>query len=215
MKKISNININNIAKAISVTILLAISVFSMAQTQVATRSTYAGNKVAILPMTYIGDGNEVRMDEMRYRLQNIAYQYLRNEAIELKFQDPSVTNALLLKNGVHEANFRQFTPGELAEILQVEYVVTGMVNQESRGMSARDNSRRVYHNNRRGRYRNEREISWHTRVREEFSTYIDVSIHNDKGEQLFSRSKHSILSSPGAYRNGLEYLLKRTPLYRK
>ena len=72
--------INNITRTFSVMMLLLISVASKAQTLAVIRPTPAENKVAILPMTYIGDGNEVRQYEMRYRLQSIAYQYLRDAA---------------------------------------------------------------------------------------------------------------------------------------
>lgn len=205
--------INNIIRTFSIAMLLVMSIASGAQTQAVVRSMHAENKVAILPMTYIGDGNEVRMDEMRYRLQSIAYQYLKDEAVELKFQDPSVTNALLLKNGIYESNFRQFTPGELAEILHVEYVLTGTVSQETTGISSMNNSRKVYYNDRRNRY--ERQTHGHTITREQMNTHIDLNVYNDRGENIYSRSRRSILSEAGAYKNGIHYLLKRSPLYNR
>lgn len=205
--------INNITKTLSIAILLLIGVASKAQTSIADRSTRSENRVAILPMTYMNDGNQFRSDEMRYRLQNIAYLYLKGESMELRFQDPAQTNAILIRKGVNENNFRQFTPAELAEMLHVQYVLIGTVSQESIGTSTHDHSRRVDREYRRGRY--ERETSWHGHTREQFNTYIDLSVYNNEGDQIFSRSRRSILSTPDAYRNGLEYLLKRTPLYKR
>jgi hypothetical protein len=201
--------IKNIIKTFSIAVLVVMSTASKAQ----TRSAIAENKVAILPITYISEGSEARMDEMRYRLQNIAYQYLRQDAMELKFQDPAETNALLLKNGVRESNFREFTPRELAEILKVEYVLVGSVSQEVVGMSTMSNTTRGYYTN--GRRRVERETRGHTRTVEDLSTNIDLDVYNDSGEKIYSKSRRSILSTVDAYKAGLQYLLKRSPLHRK
>jgi hypothetical protein len=98
-------------------------------------------------------------------------------------------------------------------MLHVEYVITGMVSQESVGMNITSHSRREYHDRRRGRF--ERETSGHTRAVENMSTYIDLDMYNDRGDKIFSRSRHSILSDVDAYKYGLHYLLKRSPLYKK
>jgi len=198
MKKLNN----NIIKILSMVMLLLMSVTSKAQTQAVFRTVSAENKVAILPITYIGDGNPVRMEEMRYRLQHIAYLCLKESATELKFQDPAETNALLLRNGVNESNFREFTPKELADILKVEYVLAGMVSQESTGTATVSHSNRRDYNHR-GRYG--RQTTGHTKTMEELNTNIDLDIYNDKGETIFSKSRRSILPGVGAYKNAIQY----------
>ncbi len=70
---------------------------------------YQEKTVAVLPIFYIGEGNENKTDGMKYKLQQQAYTYLRKEARELKYQEPSETNALLLKNGVDDNTFRKYT----------------------------------------------------------------------------------------------------------
>jgi hypothetical protein len=209
--------LKNIIKTFSIAILLLMSVASKAQTQAAFRTVTAENKVAILPITYIGEGNDIKLEQMRYSLQNIAHRCLQEEAIELKFQDPAETNALLLRNGVKESNFREFTPKELAEILQVEYVLIGMVSQETEGIMTVSNSYRSFttreyqHN----RVRQERNTSVNTRTRPDINTTVDLVVYNDKGEKIFSRSRRSLLSNMDTYKAGLQYLLKRSPLYKK
>jgi hypothetical protein len=209
--------LNNIIKTFSLVILLIMSVAAKSQTQAVHRRANAENKVAILPMIYIGDGNEMRQEQMRYSLQNIAHRYLREDAIELKFQDPSETNAILLRNGVNESNFRQFTPKELADILQVEYVLVGMVSQQSEATVTTTNSHRSHDTRdyRRHGVREQRNSTTNTRTREDINTTVDLSIYNDKGEQIFSRSRRSLLSNMDTYKAGLQYLLKRTPLYKR
>lgn len=202
--------LNNLIKSLAMVLIIASGTTAKAQTQAVFRLPVAENRVAILPITYISEGNDTRMDEMRYRLQTIAYQYLRSDALELRFQDPAETNALLLKNGITESNFRRFSPAELAAILKVEYVVTGMVSQDYAGESTyRRSEGRNYH--RKGKFR--RETNGYSRTRQELSTHIGFDIYNDRGENVYSKSRRSILSDVNAYRNGMQYLLKRSPLY--
>lgn len=213
-------HLNNFIRPLALALLIVASVAAKAQTQAVLRSTRAENKVAILPITYVGEGNDIKLDEMRYRLQNIAYDYLRSDAMELKFQDPAETNALLRKNGVNESNFREFTPKELAGILKVEYILTGMISQEFVGEATvthtnrRDYDRR--HDNRRHyRNNNRRQTTGYSRTTQQLSTHIDLDIYNDKGENIFSKSRRSILSGVDAYKYGIQYLLKRSPLYKR
>lgn len=213
-------SLNNLIKPFALALLIAASVATKAQTLAVLRSKTAENKVAILPITYVAEGNDIKLDEMRYRLQNIAHDYLRSDAMELKFQDPAETNALLRKNGVNESNIREFTPKELAGILQVEYVLMGIVTQDFVGEATvihtnrRDYDRRHDH---RGRYRetNRRQTTGVSRTTQQLSTNIDLDVYNDKGENIYSKSRRSILSDVDAYKNGIHYLLKRSPLYKR
>jgi len=193
-------------------LFLFIASLVSAQTTEPVTGTTAQNKVAVLPIIFIADGNTERIDEMRYRLQNIAYLYLKDEALELKFQSPAETNALLLRHGITEANFREFTPKDLANLLQVEYVLTGMVTQEITGESNTSTSNRRDF----GNWERKRRIQVeHSRTKQQLSTHIDLDIYNDKGEQIFSKSRRSILSDTDAYKYGIHYLLKRSPLYKR
>ncbi|MFT3678834.1 MAG: hypothetical protein QM791_01090 [Ferruginibacter sp.] len=202
MKKFTNITISLVVMA-----LLLMSVVGKAQTQTLTDTAVAANKVAILPIAYVGDGNQVRMDEMRYRLQNIAFLYLKDKAVELQFQDLAETNALLLKSGVKESNIREFTPKELAAILGVEYILTGMVTQEVNGVYK-------FRNHDRDIVSSDRDRSQSKTV-PDMQTQVDLAVYNSRGEALYSKSRQSILSDVDAYENGIHYLLKRSPLYKK
>jgi hypothetical protein len=191
--------------------LFLLSSFSTVLAQERVVLITAGHKVAVLPITYIGTGNTTVTD-MRYRLQNIAYLVLKESTLDLGFQPPAETNALLLKHGVNESNFREFTPAELAAILGVDYVVTGIVTQEQTGESVTNHSttRNYSHHGKRGR-----QESGNTQSRVQLATHIDLDVYNDKGGQVFSKSRRSILTDVDAYRNGIQYLLKRSPLYQR
>lgn len=210
--------LHNLITAIVVAALF-MCVPAKAQTESsAIRTAGAENKVAVLPLTYMGEGTEFKLEEMRYLLQNIAYRFLNEKATELKFQPPTETNALLLKSGVTAENFRKFTPKELAAVLGVEYIITGLVNQEVKSLVTARNTNRSfsekdYYSN--GRRIDESQYSTQTRASKDLSTTIDLSIHNDKGEEVFSRSRQSILSDADAYKNAIHYVLKRSPLYKR
>jgi len=59
----------------------------------------------------------------------LSYFLKRKEQHDFKisFQDMNTTNALLAKNNVNQSNIDTFTPKELAELLQVDGVVTGIL----------------------------------------------------------------------------------------
>ena len=207
--------LNNIISSLSVVLMLLIYTDTNAQAPEKHRAAHAQNKVAILPIIYVGEGSAVKMEEMRYRLQNMAYIFLQETAIELKFQSPAETNALLLKKGINESNIREFTPKELATILEVEYVLTGMVSQDAMGVHSVGNTVNHYSNSNKGNNNHRRHTTQRFQTRQDISTSIDLSIYNDKGEVIFSKSRRSIWSSANAYSNAMEFLLKKTPLYKR
>jgi hypothetical protein len=146
---------------------------------------------------------------------------MTKNARKLRFQDPSETNALLLKSGVRPETMRQFTPEELVEILQVAYVITGSVAQEEGNINHYTNSTSTG-NTRGGKdrdpKRNERErrqTNVYTTTRVEIKTRVDLTVFNIQGEKIYNDSKRSILTDADAYRNSLHYLLRRTPLYER
>jgi len=218
MKKINLI----VSAVLAVTFLVAAA--TPAKAQVSSR-----NRVAIMPMAYIGDGEDNRDEEMRYVLQDVAVSFMNREAAELKFMDVTEINAILYKKGINEETVRGYTPKELAILLNVEYVIMGTVMQD-RGsvvtVTNQNTSRRqtVEHYDRygrHGRYSNHVEVinrnnnNRRSETRQNIETQVSVSIYNEQGEKIYSKSRQSILTEQDAYKNALQYLLKRTPLYRR
>jgi hypothetical protein len=182
------------------------------------------NRVAVMPMTYIGDGNDERTEEMRYQLQDITISCLSKTAAELKYLDAAEINALLYKNGVTDQNIRQYTPKELAGILHVEYIIMGSVIQDKGNLVTISNSQTTrrqiidhrhhhHHDDVRIARRNNRHSSSVTK--QNIETKVSLSIYNETGEKIYTKSRQSILSEADAYRNAIQYLLKRTSLYNR
>ena len=204
--------LTHIFKTLALVTSLVMSATAFAQ--VEDKTTEREKRVAILPITYISESKGITTDEMRYHLQDITYEFLKQKAIELRFQNPAETNALLLRNGVNESTFRQFTPKEIANLLNVEYVITGKVIQEVTGTftSSNNNRREGYSKNGWGMAK---QTSSQSRTSQQIETVIVFDIYNQRGDQIYDKSRQSILSSVDAYKYGMHYLLKRSPLYNR
>lgn len=180
----------------------------------------AKNRVAVLPMQYVADGTTERISYMRTYLQETAINYLSRSAAELQIVDAAEVNVILSGNDISGANISRYTAKELAELLQVDYIVMGAVMQD------RGKLLTVVNNNRYGKEtikRNTNEIKIKTNssnvgtssTTQEIETQVTLAIYNNSGSKIYDNSRHSLLSDAGAYRNTIKYILKRTPLYKR
>lgn len=204
----------NALKKLSFLFCLIPSILATAQSRKTNTETFrhadiAENKVAILPLSFSGDGNPVQMDEMKYRLQELVADFLDKSARELIIQDPIETNVLLRENELSDANIQSVSPKELAEILGVEYVVIGNVLQlygdKITSINSQTNAKNKNQTNQNGVINSSQQIQ----------TDVRITIYNDKGNRIFNQTRHSLLTTPNAYKNALHYILKRTPLYKR
>ena len=178
------------------------------------------NKVAIMPFGYINAQQETNI-EMGYKVQDECYGYLNAKAASLNIQDPSTTNALLGKAGVKVDNVRSFTNTELCNILGVEYLLRGTIttnmtnttssgnasysdgkvksgSTDKNGTSASSSSGNVYSS---------------TTSQQNYKTSVLMEIYMDDGKQVFSQERTSFWQSVDAYKNTIQYLLKKSPVY--
>lgn len=175
------------------------------------------NKVAVIPIQYIGNVNAGNKDDMSYYLQEIAISYLSKSAAELKFLDASGVNAVLLKNGISDSSIRKYTVKELATLLHVEYVIMGSVLQENgrQVSNASGNITKKQNTWDDGDYKRRENYQQTLIASQLVETQVSLSIYNENGEKIYSKSRHSLLSEQDAYKNTIHYLLKRTPLYKR
>lgn len=177
------------------------------------------HRVAVIPLQYTGFGDDSRKEDMGFYLQEIAISYLTGSAAELKFADAANVNAVLLKNGIADSNIRKYTPKELATLLHVEYVIMGSVLQDNGNLvthTSGDRTRRESGMNYGdGDYKRRDNFSQSIITSQHVQTQVSVSVYNDTGESIYTKSRRSILSEKDAYKNALHYLLKRTPLFKR
>lgn len=177
------------------------------------------NKVAILPFSYLIDKQDAG-EQMTYAVQNEAFSFLSKHAGMLELQSTNTTNALLLKAGVNSGNIRGFTMGEICDILGVEFVLQGAIRQDktsASNISSGSSTVKLNNNNKNviGAINGRSSYSGYSTSIQNYSTSVTMSVFNDKGENIFSQDHQSFWSSDNAYKITLQYLLKRTPLYKK
>lgn len=162
--------------------------------------------VAILPFRYLSRGYN---PEMPYTIQREYYIQAVRLGSNFVYQDPSITNAVLLRKGIDPQQLRGYSADELCNILGVSYLVMGQVNMVSTGFtstsSATNRPTTVF-----GKPVNVTTTT--TTGKENFSTTVTVNVFNTNGGLLYNRSKQSFWNTPDAYKITIDYLLKRSPL---
>ena len=169
------------------------------------------NSLAVLPFSYIGLSGS-RDDKMALKAQSDCYNYFKQSASQIAVQDPVTTTALLIKHNIDEKNIAGFLPAELAHILGVEYIVMGTITINKKGSVTTGG------NVNSGKSKGNKYTGYtvgSSSTTNEFSTNVDMKIYSDDGNNIFAQSHNSFWSSENAYMSTLQYLIKRTPLYRK
>lgn len=183
------------------------------------------NKVAILPFGYIKD-QETSNPLMTKKIQQETYTIFKKKAAILQFQDPSTTNTLLAKAGVTN-NIEGYTMGEICNILGVEYVVQGLVSIERSSITNYSNEQTTTtgknkaYVDRKGNIvgnPNQKEksnTSSFSTSTQNFATNITMNVYTDKGENVFNMDHVSFWQTQDAYKITLQYLAKRSPIYKR
>ncbi len=185
------------------------------------------NKVAVLPFGYIKD-QETSNPEMQKKIQSETYSIFKNKAVSLKFQDPATTNVLLSKAGINNNNIDGFTMGEISNILSVEYLVQGLVSVEKTSVTSYSNTTSSSKGNK-AHVDNKGSIIgdiWNTDKRktnsstfgsetQNYATNITMNIYTDKGDNIFTKDHQSFWQTQEAYKITLDFLARRTPLFKK
>ncbi|HEX2683190.1 MAG TPA: hypothetical protein VHL77_04630 [Ferruginibacter sp.] len=170
------------------------------------------NKVAILPFSFVKDGQSTA-DVVADDVQNECYSYMSKHSGVYSVLDPRTTNALLIKAGVTKNSIKGYTMADLCNILGVEYVVEGTVSQNKTiqtttqsnfgDIKQKNNNKATYNSYSSGT------------TTQNYKTTVSLGMYNDKGVSVYNQDRNSFWATQDAYKNTLEYLLKRSPLYSK
>lgn len=196
--------------------------FGSAVSEVPSDGTHSGssaerhNKIAVMPFAVITNDPGLTVDQLRNFIQNQAANTVRDEYRTLTLQDPMTTNALMAKAGITPDNMNTFTPAELAEALGVEYIVFGSVNVTNKGARTYSSGSTTYKDKKErdsGDTRTKGNVfsSSSSNTTVEYDTMVDLRLFNDRGDNLYSNSRHAFGSSTDAYEGSISYMLKRTP----
>jgi len=108
----------------------------------------------------------------------------------------------------------------LAGILGVEYVIYGTVNITNKGASTYGSAGTTYKEKENNTY-NSNKSSTNTKgsafsssnstTTINYDTTVDFRMFNDRGDNLYSQSRHVFGTLVDAYKDGISYMVKRTP----
>lgn len=172
------------------------------------------NKIAVLPFTYIRDGEQKKNDAMERKVQQELISVMQNHVGVLKIQPSTETNALLAKAGVNDENFIQFTMPEIANMLGVEYILQSTLTINEQGSTTYNSGSAILKKD-----DNKNKITGFTSssssTQLQFQTNVDMTLYSDKGEMIWTQSKESFWPTEDAYQQTLKFLLKRSPVYSK
>lgn len=190
------------------------------------------NKIAILPFSYLMNKQDAGT-EMTYKVQDAVFSILSEHAGYMTLQSTQTTNSLLLKAGITSDNIRSFTMGEVCDLLGVEYVIQGSIVQDLTSVTNTGGSN-TYSNTQGSVVSSDKQVNKDTKISstgvgvqqssytsnsststQNYTTNVSMKIYTDKGETIFSEDHKSFWGTDGAYKTTLNYLLKRTPLYKK
>lgn len=176
------------------------------------------NKIAILPFTYLMD-NQPGADAIGYKAQEDTYGFLSQHSAGYTILDPRTTNALLSKGGITREKIINFTMKEICDVLGVEYVIDGVVTQNkgyqtsstsdvSNSKVKRDGEDKIKALSSYG--------STNSNAVQRYDVAVSLHIYMDNNASIYNQTHKAFLSNTdGSYNSPLEYLLKRSPLYRK
>lgn len=170
------------------------------------------NKAAILPFAYIKD-LETSNVIMTQKIQQETYKNFKQNAMQIQFQDPLTTNALLAKAGITDATMQAHTMDEICTILGVEYVVNGLVSiQKTTVTNSSYGSAEVKEKSKSKTTVSSSNYDYST---QNYSTTITMNVYSDKGDNLFTQDHTAFWQTEDAYKITLAYLAKRTPIFKK
>ncbi len=172
------------------------------------------NKIAILPFVYVRDGRQLKDDVNETKVQQQFFSVMKGNVGALKVQDPQTTVALLRKNGVNDDTFDNYMIPEICNMLGVEYVVRGILTINQAGSTSYNSNYSSYTAKKNKPGTNKWSVGSSSSTLQ-FNTIVDMTLYNDNGEAVFTRSKESFWPTDDAYSLTLPWLLKRMPIYTK
>ncbi|RZL51032.1 MAG: hypothetical protein EOP00_01395 [Pedobacter sp.] len=176
------------------------------------------NKIAILPFTFLME-NQAGADAVGYKAQDDTYGFLSQHSAGYTILDSRTTNSLLSKAGITKDKMMNYTMKEICDILGVEYVIDGSISQtkgyqtSSTSDAANTKVKRTVDDKVKGISSSG---SSYTNSAQRYDVAVSIHIYMDTNASIYNQSHKAFFSNvDGGYASPLEYLLKRSPLYRK
>ncbi|MCB0700589.1 MAG: hypothetical protein H6551_11885 [Chitinophagales bacterium] len=212
------------------------SLMTVCMLLIASNVSIAQIKVAVLPFDVITNDGSIMYDAMSTEMQNQCVQFMRDDAPKAKVVDSRTVNSILTKNNINLLDMATVSPKEIAELLNVDFVLFGGANIQNKAITTTSTSSTV---NRResseartstGAHDQNRSISGSakntkssnstvstntSKVKAEYQSRLSIDIYDKTGENVHSVSRTGMSQDLNGYLPTLRYLVKRTPFGNK
>ncbi|AFD09191.1 hypothetical protein [Solitalea canadensis] len=178
------------------------------ETSSASTKEIIKNSVAILPFIFNSEG--FANDNIPFDAQDAFHRKISEKSGTYVYQDVYETNILLKRSGI-DVSVRNYTPSELCKILGVEWIVLGSVTRAKVSNTIKEDYSRKTDTSSLEKEKTEK----YTQTNEDnFNSTVTIKVYNAKGEKSFDQNWLSFYPTYNAYLSGIDYLAKRTPLYK-
>jgi hypothetical protein len=172
------------------------------------------NKVAILPFSIVSNEGGLNSDAMSKKVQGeCEASFEKNTSLDV--QASRTTNALLAQNNISPDKLDAIAPEEVAKMLGVEFVVFGTVEIQNEGSSTIGSSSSSFESGPKKNNSNKTRASGYnvnsSSTTAKYDDHLKLELYNDAGDKIYSGSRAPFGSSVDSYKNGLDYMVKRTP----
>lgn len=171
------------------------------------------NKVAVIPFEIITNDPALQSEAYSREIQQACVNAIRSQAPNKTLQDPMTTNTILAKHQVNAGNIIQYSPGDLAKLLDVELVVIGSFSIQNKGTTS---STSTYGNfdtkkdEKKDKTKGTVYGSSNTSTSTNYATKLNVKVFNDAGNSIYSETHAPAFGGIDSYKPGLKYMMKRS-----
>lgn len=176
------------------------------------------NMLAVLPVPFINSESLATSAEMAKLAQNDVYNILQESAANISpitVQDIRITNNLLKKAGIDYTNVDETPIEDLEKILGVDHIVSTKVSytikNTTNSFSSGSTDIKVK-NDKELKGKSQDFSSTSENKSYDFVVYFDLFKNTDK---IYTKTRTPFLSLKDSWKDSLEYLLRRAPVFKK
>lgn len=175
------------------------------------------NTIAVLPVPYVNSETMASSEEVAKFAQNDIYSKLIDKSsniFPLTVQDLRTTNSLLRKAGIDYKNIDEIPIEELEGILGVDNIVAAKVSYtltENRQSSTYKSGETKYGND---KTKNQNYSSTTDNVEKIYKYHVYFDMYRN-GTKIYTQTRQPFFSMEDSWKDAVQYLLKRSPIYTK
>lgn len=175
------------------------------------------NTIAVLPVPYVNSETMASSEEVAKFAQNDIYSKLIDKSsniFPLTVQDLRTTNSLLRKAGIDYKNIDEIPIEELEDILGVDNIVAAKVSYtltENRQSSTYKSGETKYGND---KTKNQNYSSTTDNVEKIYKYHVYFDMYRN-GTKIYTQTRQPFFNMEDSWKDAVQYLLKRSPIYTK